>query len=504
MKIYKHIVLLAMVAIMAACSGVNEDLQKAIPADAAGVVCVDINSVLTKSTVLTDGKIAIPSQLQAVVDDNDASPLNQLLNNLPVMGINTDSKVYIFFTTKTFSQVVLMALDDEDAARKYVERSTGADFQQVDGLNCVYQEDVFYTVKDKTLMVARVGKPMEVSKAASAARRMLDRNTTSIIDDKEVKECIDADNDMNAYLKTEGLKIVLNGSKTYREIAQKMPLVEIFTESDVKAYVASLNLNDHDAALDIKVKVDDNSEYIKLLTSTLSSPSADFLKAIPESMEYILAMSVKGENFVKLPQIVQLVEIFKQQPYIGRLDLSSILATIDGPVAVGLARDPYLDDWNAVIAAKSTNPDAVVEQVAKFASALGQQPELYGDSYIYQYENKMISIGVTEGILNMKMLNYEQTEGYSYGNDEARTFFEKSPMGLYVKASKDGKGGSFHAGLTDMKNMAGRFVPSDKDANASLAMLGVLCGIKPLQPYDELNAQGDDFLPENVQLRSVN
>ncbi len=503
MKKFKHIVLLAIAALLVSCTGVNEDLEKVIPADAAGVVCVDINSVLTKSTILIDDKIAIPAQLQAVVDDNDASPLNQLLTNLPVMGINTDSKAYVFFTTKTFSQVVVMALNDEDAARKFVERSTGTDLQEVEGLDCVYQEDVFYTIKDKTLMMARVSRPMEVAKAAKAAKRMLARNTTSIADDKDVKECIDADNDLNAYLKVEALKILLKGSKTYREVSQKMPLVEIFTESDVKAYVASLNLNEHDAVLDVKVKVDDNSEYIKLLTSTLNAPGADFLKAIPESMEYILAMSVKGDNFVKLPQIVQLIELFKKQPFIGRLDIESILATIDGPVAVGLASDDYLDDWNAVIAAKSNNPDAVVQHIARFASALGQQPEVYNDSYIYQYENKMIAIGVKEGILNVKMLNYEQTEGYSYDIVEARTFFDKSPMGLYVQASKDGKGGSFHGGLTDMKNMTGHFTPSDTTGNASLALLNVLCGIKPLKPYDNLDDQYD-YLPENVKLMPVN
>lgn len=502
MKIFKHIVLFVFIAILASCSNANEDLEKVIPADAAGVVSVNVESVLGKSGMGKGDAFELPEALRAIVDENDDSPLCQLLNDLPVMGINIDSKVYAFFTVKTFGSVVLMSLDDEDAARKVIERRTGADFAQVDGLDCVYQEDVFYAVQDNILFIGKVNKPMEVSKPAGSAKRMLSRAASNITEDKEIMACIDAENDINAYLKVDGLKLLLNSSNTYCELSRKMPLLEIFTESDVQAYIASVNLNEHNADLDVKVKVDDNSEYIKLLSSTLSTPSADFLKAIPVSMNYIVAMSVKGNNFVKLPQIEQLVKMFKRMPFIGRLDIESMLSTIDGPVAIGLARDPNLDEWNAVVAAKSTNPEAVVSHISQFASALGQQPEIYDGEYIYQYENKMIKIGVKEGILFVKMLNYEQTEGYAYENDEARTFFEKSPMGVFVSASKGY--GSFKGGLTDMKAINGQFVPADKNANSTVALLQVLCGIKPVSVFEKMDAV-DQYMPGAIdELKPVN
>lgn len=502
MKIFKHIAFFVFILILASCSNVNDDLEKVVPSDAAGVVTVNVKSVLTKSGIGNDGDIVLPGALKSIIDDNDESPLCQLLTDLPVMGVNTDSKVYAYFTVKTFGSVVLMALDDEDAARKVIERRTGADFKHVDGLECIYQEDVFYTVQDKILFIGKVNKPMEVSKPASSAKRMLSGAASSIAEDSEVKACLDAENDVNAFMRVDGLKLLLNSSSTYREISRKLPLVEIFTESDVQAYIASVNFNEHDAVLDVKVKVDDNSEYIKLLSSTLSAPGADFLKVIPVSMDYIVAMSVKGDNFVKLPQVAQLVKMFKKMPFVGRLDIESMLSTIDGPVAAGLARDPNLDEWNAVIAAKSTNPDAVVSHIAAFASALGQQPQVYDGEYIYQYENKMIKIGVREGILYVKMLNYEQTEGYAYENNEARTFFEKSPMGVFVNSSKGF--GSFKGGLNNMKSIGGQFVPSDKNANSTLALLQVLCGIKPLSVFEQIE-EVDQYMPGAIdELHPVN
>lgn len=505
MKTFKHIAFVLIVLLLASCSNVNENLEKVIPADAAGVVCINMESVISKSGLINnDSKIELPASLKPIVDENDGSSLNQLLTDLPVMGVNTDSKIYAFFTLKTFGSVIVMSLDNEDAAREVIERRTGADFKEVEGLNCVYQEDVFYTIQDNTLFIGKVNKPMEVSKPASTAKRMLSRGSSSIADDKEIKACLDAENDVNAFLRVDGLKLLLNSSNTYREISRKMPLLEVFTESDVQAYVASLNFNEHDAVLDVQVKVDDNSEYIKLLSSTLSAPSADFLKAIPVSMDYIVAMSVKGADFVKLPQIVQLVKMFKKMPFIGRLDIESMLSTIDGPVAIGLARDPNLDEWNAVVAAKSTNPNAVVGQIAAFASALGQRPEVYDGDYIYQYENKMIKIGVKEGILYVKMLNYEQTEGYAFENDEARTFFEKSPMGVYVRSSKGNNGGSFKGGLNDLKTIKGMFVPADKNANSTVALLQVLCGIKPNSVFEKIE-QNENYMPGAIdELKPVN
>ena len=472
--------------LLASCSSVNDNLEKMIPADALGVVSINVPDILKKTGINDDGNLVIPEAVKPVIDENDASTLSTLVTDLPYMGLNTDSKAFAFFTNKTFGTVILATLDDEAAARKTIERRTGGDFQQVEGLNCIYREDNLYVINDKVLLIATVNKAMDINKAAKQAATILKKQRQSILDNEQVKQVINADGDINAYLQQDGLKLILKRNKTYREIAQKLPLVEIFTESDAKAYECHLNLNEESADLTTRVFADENSDYNKLLTTTLAKADPSFLKAIPNSMDYIVTMSVKGENFVKLQQIQQLIGMFKKLPFIGRIDLQGILASIDGPIAIGLARDPHLEgEWNAVIAAKTTNPDMILNQISSFASSMGQAPEIYDGEYIYQYENKMIKLGVVEGVLYLKMLDYEQTEGYAYELESVRALFEASNVGLYINPQVT-QGGTFTYGMSDNFNGKGQFIPTDKGTHAAQTLLKVLCAIKPPQAYDDM------------------
>lgn len=506
MRFYKQLVSLCVVAFLVSCSNKNDEMLKVIPADAVGVVSVDVPNILEKSGMLNEsGDFSMPESLQTIVDENDESTFSKLLIDLPEMGVDYDCKIFSFYTLKTFGSVVLMGIDDEDAARKVIERRAGKDFADVDGLNCISVGDDFYALHDGIFFHATVNKPQEVTKLSAAARNMLARTSKSILDNSEVMECLNAENDVNAYMLLDGVKFLSKRSKTYKEMSEKFPLVDIFVESDIKAYVASANLNEDAADLEVKILADDNSEYVQLLSGTLGNPSADFLKSVPESMENIVSMSVKGEKFVELPQIAEMIETFKNTPFIGRLDIESILKTIDGPVAMGMAKDPNLDDWNAVVTACSTTPDEVLNQLKTFAASLGQQPEIYDNEYIYEYDNKMVKLGNSNGSLYMKMLNYEQTEGYAYDNVDAREFFSKTPMGIYVRA-KDNKGGSIKFGLVDIRNIKGSFIPAQKGTNAIVALLQVLCGIEPVREYEDRGTDElEDVLPVAIdELKPVN
>ena len=159
-----------------------------------------------------------------------------------------------------------------------------------------------------------------------------------------------------------------------------------------------------------------------------------------------------------------------------------MLSTIDGPVAAGLASDPNLEgDWNAVIAARSTNPSNIVNTIGKFAIALGQAPELYGEEYVYQYDNKMIRVGAIGNIFYLKMLNYEQTEGNAGENSDLNSLFATNPFAVALRSH----GGSLRYGLIDMIDGKGAFTASDS-IPAPLALLQTLCGVKAPQAFDDM------------------
>ncbi len=474
----KAVAMVLFVALFTGCA--SDSLEKMIPADATGVVCMDIPEILKEAGMIKDGNVILPKSLRQVVDENDTSPLCVIMSDLPQMGLDTDSKAYAYFSAKTFGRVLLARLDEPDKARKTLAIRAGGDFGKVEGLDCMYVGDNLYVIDGKVLLIGTVNKAMEVSRAARAAKGVLAMTATSITDNKPVIDVLhNKDAAINVWLQGKGLKAILNKSEVYRELSQKMPLVEIFTESDIDAVTCQVGLDKDEVKMTTHVIAAEDSEYAQLLNSTLGKPSGDVLKAIPNSMDYIFSMSIQGDSFVKLKQIQQLLALFGKIPYIGKIDLSSILATVNGPFAVGLARDPHLEgEWNMVLAAHSSDPQSVVRQISHFANSMGQAPELYDGEYIYQYDNKMIRVGITDGILYIKVLDYEQTEGYAYEMTPVKDFFDQALIGLFVQTRNDSTRGYFDFGLHDLFNGNGRFYTDRPEANATLEMLCSLCSIK--------------------------
>ncbi len=486
----KHVLLLAVLLHLVGCTGDN--LEKMIPADATGVVCIDVPDILDNAGMLDGNKVVLPQTLKQAIDDNDTSPLCVLLADLPQLGIDTDSKAYAYFTAKTFGRVILAQLDDAGKARKTLEMRVGGDFEKVEGLDCMYVGDNLYAIEGDVLLVGTVNKAMEVSRVAKAAKNIFNKTAANIADNKAVKDVLhDKDAEVSAWIQGKGLRYILNKSDVYRELSRKMPLVEIFTESDIDAVTCHIDLEKDEVEMKTNILATENSEYAQLLNSTLGKPSDDVLKAIPNSMDYIFTMSVKGDSFVKLKQIQQLLNMFGKIPYIGRIDLASILSTVDGPFTIGLARDPHLEgEWNMVLATRSKDPDGVVKQISNFANAMGQAPELYDGEYIYQYENKMIRIGVIDGILYLKMLDYEQTEGYAYEMQPVRNFFDRALIGIFAQTHNDSVNGYFDFGLESIYDGKGHFYTNQPQANATLELLRSLCTIKTGDTFG--NEQEDD------------
>lgn len=494
MRRLKFLVAAWIMLLLAGCA--NDGLEKMIPADATGVVCFDVPEILKKAGMMDDGRITLPESLQQVIDGNDVSPLCILLSDLPQLGLDTGSKAYAYFSAKTFGRVVLASLDDAAKARKTLELRVGGDFAKVEGIDCMYVGDNLYAIDGKVLLVGTVNKVMEASRAAKAAKAIFAKTATSIADKKDVKDVLhNKDAAINVWIQGKGLKAILGKSEVYRELSRKMPLIEIFTESDIDAVTCNVELDDELVGMTTRILAADGSEYAQLLNTTLGKPSNDVLKAMPNSMDYIFTMSIKGDQFVKLKQIQQLLTMFGKIPYIGRIDLASILSTVDGPFSIGLARDPHLEgEWNMVVAARSTDPEGVVKQISTFANAMGQAPELYEGEYIYQYDNKMIRIGVIDGILYLKMLDYEQTEGYAYEMKPVREFFADALLGLFAQTHNDSVNGYFDFALKDIYNGKGQFYTNQKRANATLELLRSLCSIKVGDNFgNEADEDNQDF-----------
>ena len=486
MKSLKAILLWPVLALtMTACSNVSEKLEKMIPSDATGVISIDVPQILNKASFIADGKLQVPADLRTIIDENDASPLCQVIDDLPYMGVNQDSKAYMFFTSKTLGQVLLVALSDPKLAHEVVERRSGGDFNTVGGVECIYVKDYLYAIHDKVLLIGRVNKAVPVEKAAAAAQAMFEHNQPSIAENNDVMKHLAGDAAVQAYLELKAVKSLLHKSATYNELTRHLPLLDIFVESDIQAMTMALRLEERQATLETTIIADENSEYLTLMRTLTAAPDASVLKAVPNSMDYTVSMSVHGAQFVQLPQIKQLITLFKGIPYIGRIDIEGILSSVDGPLTVAAARDPHLaGEWNAVVAAKSTRPEEILKSIGTFATALGQAPEIYDGEY-------------------------EQTEGYAHELPAVRELFGKSSLACFVQTRQGGTDACFEFGMADHLNGNGRFYTKSDTANATLELLKVMCAIKSGSPYDDNNEADANDLSDIMggaidQLQPVN
>ena len=93
-KWLKQLTTALLVIIMTGCA--SDSLEQMIPADATGVVSIDVPEILKKAKMLDDGKIVLPKSLRQAIDDNDTSPMCIVMSDLPQMGIDIDAKAYAF------------------------------------------------------------------------------------------------------------------------------------------------------------------------------------------------------------------------------------------------------------------------------------------------------------------------------------------------------------------------------------------------------------------------
>jgi hypothetical protein len=103
----------------------------------------------------------------------------------------------------------------------------------------------------------------------------------------------------------------------------------------------------------------------------------------------------------------------------------------------------------------------------------------------------MIRIGVIDGILYLKMLDYEQTEGYAYEMKPVRDFFDGALIGLFAQTRNDSVSGYFDFGMEDIFNGSGHFYTNQRKSNATLELLRSLCSIHVSDSFGN-EADNDD------------
>ncbi len=472
------------------CGNVNQELERMVPDDATGVVCVDVPQILEKSGMINEGKLSFPAILKRAIDETDESFLSQTLADVAKSGIDIESKIYLFFANKTFSTVLLASVEDNEKMEKMLERRLDVKFTDYEGVQLIKKDGTVYAMRDGILLIAELGKDVESEKAAGIARSIMSHSQKSIFTDNQVKDYFSKGRAISAYLKHDGMMRMLKSATAAGKTVSKTSPLALFAESGIDAVKLEVDILEDEVTLTGDIVTDAKSDYSLLMKKVLTGAENSFLKAVPVSMKYVAVASVKGAEILELPQVQQLLKTVKREPYIGRLDFEGMIESIDGPIAVAASPDDTFEgDWNGVLVLKSRVPERIISYVSRFAAAMGQAPQIVKGEYLYEYNNKAITMGQKDDALYIKFLNYEQTEGYADENTKAKDFFAKSPLGIFAQLGKGSDAAIVTAGLESPVVLKAMFKPNDESSNPALLLIKTLCELKPMKKFSET---GDD------------
>lgn len=500
MKSFRFLVFTIACMALMSCSDRKGQLEKLIPSDVAGVVCINVPNILEKSEIKQGDDLAIPEQLKSVIDANDEQAFGQMLKNVPNLGIEIKDRAYLFFPNDTYDYVALIAIDEEDKAKTLISHKTGEQFADIEGVSSVKSDNSVWCIEDGVLFYGKLRGEVKTEKAVKWAKSILGYEGKSIGDEDVSKDLIDADKELTAYINMQKFGKQIRSNAAINSVMRNYPILQLLVDSDIKSVKMKVAFDGNRGDIDMDLSMDDKGEFSTMMKTLLQKPSNSFLKAIPNTMKLVMSMSVNGKAFAELPQVKKMIKMVNDMPFLGRLDLSAMVSAIDGPVAVGVATDPvFSDEYNYVFAARTTQPSAIIDIISAFASSFGQEPELYQGEYIYAYNNKQVRVGVIDDVVYVKMLNYEQTEPNSDGDKQMSDFFSKSILGAYCQFDNGGKHSTFSFGLKDVHSAQGSFV-TEKNESAMLQFLGFVCSIKPVGSYDydigEIESSADNMVGE--------
>ena len=454
-----------------------------IPSDATGVISINLPSILKQGEMLSDDGFTIPSDLKKAISRNEDSPIADILSQLPKSGVDFETNIYAFFTNKSFQFCLIAALSSEEKAKQMIERATGKKFSTIEGVDFIRNEAYSYIIENDVLFIGQESKyTLADSRLAIAARSMIEKTTKSIRDVDEISECISDDQDISAFFDINGLKSMMNSVPSFSETIKKYPFLTIITDSDIKAICAKLKFEKEGANFKIEVKADNKSDFFTLVDATASAPDNTFLKVVPSSMQYLISLSINGENLMKLDQINKSVNLISNLPSMDKLDFRTIINSIDGPLAIGFSptdwsgSESFSKDWNLAIAAKVKEPAKIINQIVSFANESGQEDMMKDGRHLYNYEGKPLYVGTEGNFVYAIRLDHELVEdSYFDAYPDLQGEFAKSSFGFFAIIGEQENQSILNFSFANKKEGNGIFAVMNPKANPVITFLSILC-----------------------------
>lgn len=473
--------------VMVACSSTDENLRAMIPDDAVGVISIDVPSVMAKAGIVNGDSVVVPAELKKLIDEADPTVQGDILYNLPHSGIDFASKCYIFFSPGIFKAVALIPLSDEDVAREMVKKITSNSMTSHAGVDFATHLDYAYVIDDDVLLIGRYSTPVDAAVAAKAASDILGKTKPSYLAKEDVAKNLADTCDVSIYIDVKDFSTILKKNSRLSTFFGSVPAIELITDSDIKAMTANINFNssrnkDDSVLISTRIISQKGGQYEqlfdKLITTGVDSAS-NVLRLIPgDELDTYVAIKIDGSKLASMEPMSKMFEMLDATPLTAGLQHKAMLESVMGPVVVGVGAST-VGDYNFVVAAKSTNPSFIVDQIVDVANQRGQSPLQRNGEYFYDYDSQGIAMGQTSDAFYLRCVDFET----QFSASELPVFpknIDNCAIAVYrMLKVADKPEGFFNWGLLNKSDGKGFYFTADEKANVVISVLRYLCWKEP-------------------------
>lgn len=476
MKFFKNC-LFAIVALMlvTSCNKVENKMESQIPADALLVVKANVPQLVENLGVeVKDGQMVLPQKFSQMLTDMGVKmdEFKAESGKLLESGIDFKHSIYAFMPnvqlakSGDFTLVAMIPVADEAKFKDYLAKEMKVTLEEKEGLPLATQSGTTYALKDGIFYCAAGNVDNPAAKLNALAS--LEKNMS---DNKAIVKALDASDDVNLYVDTKNLLAQVKESAGNMGGAQGQMAGVFFDLLDVKSSAYHLSFAGDEWNFRCENEVDDNSDFMKLVNSVTSKPSADLLAFMPKAGNMgAFSVSLNGEGIANLEMVKSSLNQLGNDPQINKM--VDIFKSINGPVTIGFASETLsVDDMDIAIAFKCGKANDLLAMIKEMAPA-----DIYtqkGDEFeLHEQVNGFTAtMGVKDGAVYIKLTHK------AYADNMAAVAEAKKAIG-------DNVSGAYC--FLSLENMQMQFVGGGKDVKESKATMWVKEDGKKLNALDAL------------------
>lgn len=452
--------------LITSCNKVDNKMESQIPDDAVIVAKIDIPTLISNLKIeVKDGKMVLPEKFAKMLEakgEDFSEDAAKLINS----GIDFEHSIYLFAPdTKELSLVTLVPVSDPAKLKQFLTDEEKASFESKDGLEVANMGEMAYVIKEDLLYVTSGFKGQD---PATIVNGLL-TNKKNMGDNASIVHALDAGDDINVYVNTKRVKELAGN-----DVGNKLPNGDmakmLFDLMDIKCSAFHMNLADGEWNISVENEVDDNGDFMKLVNSITTKPSADLLAFMPKATNMgVLNLNLDGEGILNLDMVKAALGEMGSDPQMAQI--LDIVKSVKGPVTLGVAASQLNpEELSGALAFKCGKSKELIDLLKQMLEGSYTQN---GDEYVFnqRIEGYNASLSVKGDVICVKVANRDYTENMA-SVGEAKDVIGNAMCGAFLSLGVD--------------NMQMQLVHNGKSVKEGKLTMWVKEDGKKLSPLDAL------------------